>query len=79
MGSMSACRDVTGTVARGYDDVGVAALEKLWYGAATLIAIFRLRILYLTPQLIRRAEGSRSSLIVSRTICILVVDFLKWG
>ena len=67
MGSMSAYRDAAGTVAQGYDNVDVAALEELWCGAATLIAIFRLRISNLTPQLIRRATGSLSSLIVSRT------------
>ena len=77
MGSMSAYRDDAGTVARGYDDIDVSALEELLCGAATLIAIFRLRISNLTPQLIRRAAGSLCSLIVSRSSSILVVEFLK--
>ena len=43
------------------------------------MAIIRLRISNLTPQLRRRAAGSLSSLIVSRTNCVLVVEFLKRG
>jgi len=43
------------------------------------IAIFRLRISNLMPKLIRRAAGSLSSLIVSRTSCVLAVVFWKRG
>ena len=55
----------------------MADLGPLWYGAAALVTKIRPRLSNLTPQLMRRAPGSLSSLIESRIRWVLIVGLFR--
>ena len=62
-----------GSVEREY----MAEFWPLWYGAAALVTKIRPRLSNLTLQLMRRVEGSLSSLIESRIRWVLIVGLFR--